>query len=285
MNRVAAFETPRVRLMHSAREQEVALAFGGTPRAAFTTGLELGAGDCYQSRYLKRYVANLTCTDYDESLLDRTDPELSYRVCDAERVDQAFAGRRFDLVFSSNMLPHTPNPQSVLTGCRRVTHDESLLVFVVPNPLWKLLKLALFYPRLAISLPRRVVTYVARSSADAQGRDTAEATAKLTNNPKVAGVASAWRRRLLPTPVGAYRGNWAEVVGSRRSRWLRELDATGWTLIRVAPGPFIVGDMSERWNRILGRMGLYTENIYIAKKSATASRYEPLVTSISGQRA
>lgn len=269
-------ETRRLQLMHRARAQEIGLAFARTPKGAFARGLELGAGDCYQSQYLKRYVGDLTCTDFDEALLSRSDPEITYGQCDAEQVDRVFAGQRFDLVFTSNMMPHTPNPRAVLTGLQKVTDDHAILVMVVPSPMWKIVKLAAFYPLLLMGLPRRLLKYASKrmtkqeAAADSRGRGV-----KLTNNPKAPRQMSRWRQKLLPVPVGVYSGNLAEVYGSRRTRWIPELNQAGWQVVRIYRGPFIVGEMNQWWNDTCARVGLSTENIYVAKKHGCRSRYEP----------
>jgi Methyltransferase domain len=276
---MTTMENQRQLLMHRARTQEIGIVFAHTPESAFAKGLELGAGDCYQSRYLKRYVADLTATDFDASLLDRSDVQISYSRCDAEEVDKVFSGQRFNLVFTSNMLPHTPNPQYVLTGIRKITDDDAVLVIVVPSPLWKIAKLVLFYPLLFIALPQRVWKYTCRYLAG-HGRGTASANAgvKLTNNPKVPRHVSRWRKRLLPVPIGVYTGNMAEVVGSRRGRWISELQQAGWHVVRVFRGPFIVGDMNVWWNDLFARLGFSTENIFVARKKDCCSPYESFFT-------
>ena len=265
----------RLRLMHRARAQEIEIAFAHTPAQAFARGLELGAGDCYQSRHLKRYVADLICTDFDESLLNRNNTAITYGQCDAEEVDKVFSTHRFDLVFTSNMLSHTPNPRQVLRGIQSVTDDDAVLVFVVPNPLWKLTKLFLFYPLLLTRVPLLAWRYVhSRIVRQASVRVHEARQVKLTNNPKAFRRVSRWRERLLPMPVGAYPGNVAEVLGSRRTRWISELRCAGWQVVRVFKGPFIVGDMNEWWNNVCGRVGFSTENIYVACKDGRRSRYE-----------
>ena len=60
--------------------------------------------------------------------------------CDAEHVDRVFAGQGFDLVYSSNMLTHTPDHHAVLTGVAKIMSHEGVLIIVVPSPLWKLCK-------------------------------------------------------------------------------------------------------------------------------------------------
>jgi hypothetical protein len=264
---------PRRELMHRAREQEAALIFDRTPAHAFDECLELGAGDCYQSRYLKRYVRSLTCTDFDETLLSRTDPEVSYLQCDAEQVDRVFAGQRFDLVFSSNMLTHTPDKDSALRGITKILEDEGLFICIVPSPSWKMFKLAAFYPRLLVSLPARVAAKF--RSAFRRSNGTALKCGKSgTNNPKVSQRYSRLRQLTFPVPIGAYPSNSAELFGARRSAWIPKFRDAGMEVFNMRRGPFICGDFNRPLNDLFARLGFSTETIYIAKKIGRTSRFE-----------
>lgn len=263
-------------LMHRAREQEISIIFQRTPERAFARGLELGSGDCYQSRFLKRYVTELTCSDFFERVPDHSDPEITYRQCDAEQVDHVFAGRDFDLVFSSNMLPHTPNQRAVLTGAARVMADGAILIMVVPSPLWKLCKLAAFYPHLLLSFPQRIVRKLWAKQIASSERTLgkmAERTAKI-NNPKAPTTYSWLRRGLFPVPIGVYSSNTAEVFGSRKRIWSEKFRETGWELIAVRNGPFFCGDLNRGLNDFFAKLGFSTEYAFIAKKAGQSSRYE-----------
>ena len=108
------------------------------PPKAFRRGLELGAGDAFQSSLLAHYVDFLVVTDFSDQILEHEDtPQRVHRVCDAEQVDEAFAAGEFDLVFSSNMMEHVPRPQRVLAGVQRVLSDDGIAIHVMPSPFLK----------------------------------------------------------------------------------------------------------------------------------------------------
>ena len=274
-------ETPdsrRISLMHRAREQEISIIFEHTPERAFAAGLELGAGDCYQSQFLKRYVGELTCSDLDDRLLDRRDPGIRYMQCDAEQVDRVFAARTFDLVFSSNMLTHTPDQHAVLTGVAKILAEQGVLIIVAPSPLWKIFKLAAFYPRLALNLPGRLLRKLnkpqpAVAEPEIQGQ---AASSKAENNLKAIKTYSRFRKLLFPIPIGIYSSNTAEILGSRKHIWVEKFRRAGWELISIKNGPFICGDLSRRLNDVLAKLGLSTEYIYVVKKAGQSSRFEGL---------
>lgn len=272
-------EARRLRMLHAARAREIDITFQGIPEQAFVRGLELGAGDCFQSRLLKRYVVDLLVTDFDWEYMDRSDQDLHYERCDAEQVDRQFAGQRFDLVFSSNMLPHTPDQQAVLLGIGRVLVDQGVVVLVMPSPWWKIFKLALFYPLLLLHLPRRLVRKLVRLyqfylAAGADGRNVGERYQ--INNHKGDTKHSKLRALLAPLPVGLYPNNLAEVLGSRRKVWVDKLTTAGWEIVAVRKGPFIVGQLNEQWNALFARLGFSTEDIYIAKKAGSVCYHESI---------
>ena len=44
--------------------------------------------------------------------------KIKYQSCDAEKIGQIFEENKFDLIFSSNMMEHLPDPNSCLDGGR-----------------------------------------------------------------------------------------------------------------------------------------------------------------------
>ncbi len=179
------------------------MIFGGCPQDAFPCGLELGAGDGFQSTLLAPYVCRLTASDYrpfDYRPVMMTEPaggagasqgtapgRIAFTVCDAERVDEVFGAAAFDLVFSSNMLEHLPDPGRALRGMRAVLKDDGIAIHVIPSPFWKLSHLAGFYPNAVLSrIERR-----ARRGGVAQAGATDQGGAEWDNNPKVAAQRAA----------------------------------------------------------------------------------------------
>ena len=73
--------------LHRIRSREIEIAFGRCPEKIFATGLELGAGDGFQSGLLTRYVSRLTCTDYTLESIARHIPAKSLLILPAEKFD------------------------------------------------------------------------------------------------------------------------------------------------------------------------------------------------------
>src|SRR5215467_4815652 len=139
--------------LHTIRATEIDRIFGRCPYKLFASGLELGAGDGYQSVLLTSYAKRLIVTDWDAArLLTRRTAEIDVQTCDAETIEKAFAPATFDFVFSSNLLEHLPVPAAALRGIHTILKDDGVTIHVMPNPFWKLSYLSLFQP---VRLARR----------------------------------------------------------------------------------------------------------------------------------
>ena len=57
-----------------------------------------------------------------------------------------FGEKSFDIVFSSNLLEHLPDPSVVLRGVHRLLKDDGITVHIMPGPFWKLCQMALYHP-------------------------------------------------------------------------------------------------------------------------------------------
>ncbi|MBM4456945.1 MAG: class I SAM-dependent methyltransferase [Chloroflexi bacterium] len=255
--------------LHAIRREELARIFGQCEENAFDRGLELGAGDGFQSTLLTRYVCFLVVSDYQLNIVQAVDTAaVAYRVCDAEQVGETFGAGEFDLVFSSNMLEHLPRPQAALSGIHRILRDDGVAIHVMPSVFWKLCQIALFWPNQAID---RIERYSEKRAARAEGTQTDCAEG---NNPKVTARSYGYLRRLLwPIPHGAASSNWAELIGFRQARWRSELEAAGFSVAAVIPGPVFSG-YGFGLNRVaaaLERLKLASEYAYVTVKQGRQS--------------
>lgn len=253
--------------LHALRERETALIFSRFSPATFACGLELGAGDGFQSRLLAGYVRQLIVTDYRPAILAQpARPGITYRLCDAERVDEVFAPAQFDLIFSSNLLEHLPDVPRGLAGVRRVLADDGIAIHVVPSPFWKLCHVVGFYPNAVVS---RLDRLSARRAARLAGAP-AMTGEEWDNNPKTAGRRYSYLRRLVaPVPHGVSAGNLAEFSAFSPRRWRAEFAAAGFRVAAVLPGPLSsgYGFGLDGLRRGLERLGLASEYVYVTVKA------------------
>jgi SAM-dependent methyltransferase len=254
---------------HATRTREFAIIFDRFPRPAFDAALELGAGDGFQSRLLVQYSRQLTVTDYAvPPSLATANGSVIALACDAERVGDAFPPRTFDLVFSSNVLEHLPDPQAALRGIHSVLTDDGITIHVMPNVIWKLCHVGLH-------LPNRVVLKL--ESRNLTREQLAQRDEHRPNNPKL-DLRKTPSLRLVPQPHGVARTNLAEMLAFRRRRWAHEFKDAGFELVAVLKGPFSSGYRfgADRIRAILERCGASGEYVYVARKAGHASRFERL---------
>ncbi len=276
------FKTDRLRILHKARRKEIEIVFEKVPEGTFASGLELGAGDGFQSKLLKMYISRRVCTEYNWNRLVKDDDTITYVEADAENIDKYFAAEEFDIVFSSNLLEHLPNPRRGLEGIHRILKDDGVTIHIMPNPTWKLSMLILFYPILLFTLPRRVLRKIRNRSDKKQILRENTTPGGMGNNPKFSNRERGFLgSRLFPVPHGAYKNNIEEIFKYRKKKWEKEFKDSDFEIITVIKGPFCFGyfyKILDSISIIPETLGLCTEYIYIAKKKNSIATSECLFT-------
>lgn len=262
---------------HNLRKREIEMIFNHFPEKIFSSGLEVGAGDGFQSTLLSKYVSKLVSTDYNRHRLTKNNNgSVTYMICDAEEIDSYFEKQVFDLVFSSNLLEHLPEPSKFLKGMRCILNDRGIAIHVMPSPFWKLCHIIMFYPKLFAEIVRRVFGLKRRKS-NARSNST-----KLDNNLKFQKkMKSRFVSLLLPETHGAYHTHFDEFRAFRKQRWMREFKQAGFEVFKVIKGPVTsgYGYGFDRLRRLLEAFGITSEYIYIATKSgqnALSEHFAPL---------
>jgi 2-polyprenyl-3-methyl-5-hydroxy-6-metoxy-1,4-benzoquinol methylase len=253
---------------NSFRQRELELIFGRCPEHLFQRGLEMGAGDGFQSRLIKWYVEKLVCTDLNADRLQQRPAEnVSYFIYDAEEIGQHFEAQTFDLVFSSNMLEHLPNVQACLAGTYKILKDDGIAIHLMPNRVWKSFNLLLFYPDLILTKLERLINKSKRFVAS---------NVSTENNLKTQQKSRKARwRYYVPQPHGAYGSHLEEFKMFARARWIQEFEANGFEVVKVITTPFATGygfgfDGIKKW---IEKLGVGTEFVYITVKRGCQSPY------------
>ena len=255
------------------RRREIELIFGRCPPNAFAHGLELGAGDGFQSALLAPYVGKLVATDYRPQIIRRAaGPNITFATCDAERVDEQFDAASFDLIFSSNMMEHLPDPMRALNAMRTVLRDDGLAIHVIPSPFWKLCHLVGFYPNAVLTRLQRLSERGKAAAIPALSEDPWD------NNPKSGFAQRPYLARLLwPAAHGASGSNLAEFRLFSRGHWSALFEAAGFQVAAVLRGPVSSG-YGFGWKRpraLLESIGCASEYVYITAKAGSAGNAAP----------
>lgn len=252
------FKTDWIEHLHKFRERELAIAFKGIDKK-FDRGLELGAGDGFQSKLLIKYIDNLIATDLNEERLPSSSEhsKIQYKVLDAEEVGSNFEENSFDVVFSSNLMEHLPNVRDCFVGIHKILKDDGIAIHIMPSPGWRFFGVLLHFPnKLAIGLNKIF--------------KKEKGETKKGNNLKVnRSKKSRLNRFFIPKPHGISKNFIQEFFAFRKSKWISDFKASGFDIVKIGKGPVSSG-YGFGWDglrAILEKTGVATEYIYYVKKN------------------
>lgn len=99
--------------------------------------LEFGCGNGFQISYLKKF-GKVFATDIYRS---KEMLEKYAAFCESSVTSLPFPDGIFDVIFSSHVVEHLPQPERAFSELHRVAKKECLFVFSVPTNFWLLLSL------------------------------------------------------------------------------------------------------------------------------------------------
>jgi len=245
--------------IHRTRDEELLRTFGKCPKEAFCNGLELGAGDCYQSHKISTYVKKYLCTDINPLGFSAEEgSKVMYDALDAERVGEQFLPETFDFVYSSSLLEHLPNPQKAVSGIYKVLQEGGVFICILPNPFWRILNTILFpYSEYLYYLQKKSFenVFVCWNKPN-------EYNNNVKRPPKVR------RKKLLPDPHGISETRWEELFAFSAHRWKKLFRQAGFKIVRTKRGPVSsgLGLGHTKIKQLMEFLGFSTVNIYILAK-------------------
>lgn len=262
--------------LHNLKQKEIAAVFGHCPGKLFRRALELGAGDGYTSTLLAGYAQELICTDMNPRRLTRADDgNTTFRILDAEEVGEQFAEGEFDLVFSSSLLEHLPDPGRALRGIHKILQSDGITIHLMPNRLWKLTTVALHILNRLLTGAQK---HFSAASSTADGRATRGRTYGGNNIKAVKKRQFFLTKPFLPRTHGISGNTVSEFLAFGKARWVHEFEAAGFRVLAVRKVAFSSGYHFgyRRWAGLMERLGLHTVLAYLLCKSdstAASARY------------
>lgn len=237
------------------RKFELDKIFDGFPEGHFDKALELGCGSGEHSKHLESYCRKLTALEYNENrLVARSGEKTTFVTGDAQDLSR-FSDEEMDLIFSSNLIEHLPNPDHCLAECRRVVKQEGLIIHTVPNRTWKIVSLLLYYPfqiktvfRLMFSSNKSV-----KSSRSKAARLKIDGNLRLING--TCSLIKKIPRKLLPKVHGVSKSNLSEFKNWGEKCWINIFEKNGFEVVDIVRLPFY-----HQWGynfRIVLRLGNY----------------------------
>ena len=252
--------------LHRVRREEIEIAFSSFRKKEFQNGLELGSGEGYQSTMLINYCNKLICTELnDDRLMRRNIVVVEYKICDAEKIEIYFDTMKFDLIFSSNMFEHLPNPDLALLGIKKILSKSGIVILIMPSSFWAICHLVLYYPVTILNTIRRKIF----NRKDKIKMKLEKNNVKKSNNLKAERIKRTFFLNFIrwPYPHGVSKSNFQEIINFNKQSWIKLFIKNGYRIIDIKKGPITSGYglNFDSIRYFLQCIGLTSEHIYYIK--------------------
>lgn len=247
------------------REFEIDLILGDFQEEHFESALELGCGSGRTSKHLARYCKKLTAMEYNENLITKkSDDKVTFITGDAQDLSR-FGDGEMNLIYSSSLIEHLPEPDKCLAECDRVVSRDGIIVHTVPNRTWKIFNLLLYYPFGLKTILGRIFK---KNKSQWTGGPRAGET-ELDSNLRPVGRKLSLKN-VFPKTHGISRSHLKEFIRWGQKQWIGMFERNGLEVIEIIRLPFYFG-----WGynfRLLLRLGNYLGlsscTAYVLKKAA-----------------
>lgn len=254
--------------LHAIRKREVELVFSLLPKKHFSSGLEIGAGDGFQTTLFAPHVDHLISSDLNFKRIKESTkiPGVTYRAVDADSIHGVFEDKSFDFIFSSNVLEHLRDPQAFLTGTLPMLTDDGFAVHIIPSRHIKIFYLLFYYPNMFLLAVDRILGRLRGEPLFKGGGIDLENN--INSDKPQQKQPSRFKRFIFPKPHGNFPTHTKEFIAFGRNRWERMFKMAGYTIHAHAPGPAFsgYGFGFSFLRKILEHFGVSSEHIFILKK-------------------
>lgn len=260
-------KTDWTRYLHAIRKREIETVFSLLPQTHFAHGLEVGAGDGFQTTLLSPHTDKLISSDLNFKRIKESLklPNVEYKMLDADAIGGVFKPNSFDLIFSSNVLEHVCDPLEVLRATRPMLRDDGYAVHIIPSRHIKIFYLLFYYPNL-------VLLALDRFFGKLQGKPFFQGSnIDFENNINTTTKKNSnrFKRLLTPTPHGNFPTHWSEFIAFGEKQWERQFIEAGYSIVAYAKGPAFSGygfGLPAWLRRFLENCGISSEHIFVLKK-------------------
>ena len=257
--------------LHAIRKREIDIVFSLLPDKYFVSGLEIGAGDGYQTSLLATHLSKLISSDLNFKRMKKAlmIPGVDYQKVDADSIGGMFKVETLNFIFSSNVLEHLRDPEKFLAATQSMLTNDGYAVHIIPSRHIKISYLLFYYPNLVLLVIDRLIGKLrGRSVFRGAGIDLENNINTGTQSKKVVGKI---KKFLIPSPHGNFPNHTREFVAFGKSQWVRLFKKAGYFIAAYAQGPafsgYGFGLMSSR--RLLEYCGVSSEHIFILKKMSS----------------
>jgi ubiquinone/menaquinone biosynthesis C-methylase UbiE len=250
---------------HFLRQFEIEKILDNFPENLFDRALELGCGSGRYSKYLAGYCKKLTALEYNKELLiEKNSDKITFVAGDAQDLSR-FGNEEMDLIFSANLIEHLPRLQNCLAECHRAIKPDGLIIHTVPNRMWKIFNLILYYPFGIKTLFKRIFS---------SGKNTWTGGSKITKSKLDSSLRplsekpSIWKLLLLKTH-GISKSHLREFKNWGQQHWINAFKKSDLKVVDIVKLPFYFGwGYNFRFILKLGNyLGLSSSTAFILKKA------------------
>lgn len=189
--------------------------------------LEIGGGDGYQASLL-------SSTGYDVESVDVTSSNAARLLFDVKIYDGhtlPFGPGEFDCVFSSNVLEHVRDLETINSEIRRVLRPRGVAIHVMPSSAWRFWTSVAHYPYIFKVLLRGKHSLPTHAPLPTAGETL-----------RRRGVIRTIWSALFPQPHGEYASSLTELYAFSKRRWAAVFRKQGFDVLEVRPtGIFCTG--------------------------------------------
>jgi len=256
--------------LHSIRKREIDIVFSLLPQKHFAFGLEIGAGDGFQTTLLASHISKLVSSDLNFRRIKESlkIPGVVYKTIDADTIKGVFEEKTFDFIFSSNVLEHIRDPKKFLEVSRPMLKDNGYAVHIIPNRYIKIFYLTLYYPNLALLVLDRILGKLNGKPFFRGAKTYLEDNINVKTKPKK--FKSRLRRFMFPSPHGNFSGHTEEFIAFGKKQWECYFKEAGYSIVTYYDkGPVFsgYGFGFTYIRKLLEYFGISSEHIFILKKS------------------
>jgi SAM-dependent methyltransferase len=221
--------------------------------------LEIGAGTGWQARALSEAGFRVKAIDLPaDSAVSGHARNRHWPIRDYDGTHIPYPDESFDIIYSSNVLEHVADLDALTDEMKRVLRPDGVALHLLPNPQWRILSLATYYPGQTVDLLRYLKKHALPPVERSNGNELSVA-----HPAKGRSLLLKALERLLPPAHGAVGNAVSEISRYSRHSWDRYFRQNGWEIIAydnnglVASGDYLLGsalDIPAR-RRIGGLVG------------------------------
>lgn len=254
--------------LHAIRKSEIETILKMLPKKHFSSGLECGAGDTYQTTLLAPHFdayisSDLNSARFDPSLIL---PHVTYMQVDADAIAHMFQEKQFDVIFSSNMLEHVADPIRFLHATRPFLKDDGYAIHVVPSRGIKISYILLYYPYLIRLVYRKIRDHKKGNQLFGGHAHSHENNINVKTDTQK--TQSRFRRFLFPSIHGNFPTHRAEYYSYGKNVWQQMFQDAGYWVMGYQKGPAFsgYGFGCSRIRTVLQWLGFSSEHIFVLQK-------------------